>query len=242
MNKLNIPELFARAGLKHVDGLIYESLDDEGMVVMEISRATDMHRPAIYASLKRLEEKGLIEKGVRGKRTVYVKTGGAKLHAFIKGVDVAVDHALEAFPVNRKALTTGTTILEGVENIKLVLEWLLIDTPHNGIFYRFSSRDPDMKIESYMPSKYRELRDKKKVQQFVICSERLAISSYQKRMDCASKFIPSSEDVFEHGVNILIYEDKVAYVNFEKLKAYIIRDQNLADVQRAIFKVLYKRL
>ena len=61
-------------------------------------------------------------------------------------------------------------------------------------------------------------------------------------MDAKSKVVPLLEDKFEYGVNVLIFADKFALVNFTDEIAYVIRDQKVADLQRGIFKLLYNRL
>ncbi len=234
--------LFTRAGLHSSDGRVYASLETPDLNVMEIARAANLHRPATYRALIRLHKVNLVIRRTKGKRAVYRRAPTAILRTFLKTADKEIEKTLRAIVTPTSPDLTNVQILKGKEGISAVLDHMLDEIPRNGIFYRYSSRPVNMNIEKYVSKTYRKIRDAKHVQQFVIVNHGLRHGVYKKRVDAASKMVPLHEDRFEYGVNILIFGDKVAFVNFSQERAYIIHDKNVADLQRGIFKLLYNRL
>ena len=49
-------------------------------------------------------------------------------------------------------------------------------------------------------------------------------------------------DPFEYNVSQFIYNDKVAVIDLEKEKAFIIQNKEYAEFQKAIFKTLFRKL
>jgi hypothetical protein len=239
---LTTEQLLVRAGLRPTDGRVYAALGTRDANVTEIGRAAKLHRPAVYRSLERLLAKKIVLRGTKGKRDVYRRGPVAVLRAFLKGAERETERALRSIAVPGIPSDAGVQVLTGKDGISSVLDLMMREMKRNQIFYRYSSRPVDMDIEKYVPPTYRRTRDAKRIQQFVIVNERLKYSIYKKRVDAVSRMIPAKEDRFEYGVNVLIFGDKVAFVNFSEERAYIITDKKIADLQRGIFRALYSRL
>ncbi len=239
---LTMEQLFLRAGLHASDGRVYGALETPDLNVVQIARAAKLHRPAVYRSLARLHDAKLVSKKMKGKRAVYRRASAATLKVFLRRADKDVARTLRGIITSETLDDTNVLVLTGKAGLSSVLDRMMAEMKRNQIFYRYSSRPIDMDIEKYVPPTYRKVRDAKRVQQFVIVNERLKHSIYKKRIDAVSRMIPPEEDRFEYGVNVLIFGDKVAFVNFAEERAYIIKDKKVADLQRGIFKLLYNRL
>ncbi len=132
--------------------------------------------------------------------------------------------------------------LRGKEGLKLVLIDVLNTLHKNEVFYRYSARDPKIDVKDYMTANYRTLRNKKKIQQFVITHEALRNNPYQKRVDCDSRVLPSDESFLGSNTSLLIYGTKVVYVDFNIEEALMINNKDFATFHKKIFKELYNRL
>jgi hypothetical protein len=83
------------------------------------------------------------------------------------------------------------------------------------------------------------MRDRKRLDRFVINNEKAAEKMILGR---EVKTIPKEVDAFDYDINQIIYGNKVAFMDFNSDTAVLIENKKIADLQRAIFKVLYKYL
>ncbi len=132
--------------------------------------------------------------------------------------------------------------LEGRDGTKRVFDDIVRSLPRGSTFYRFSSNtDGVEKKDKYLPRAYRNLRDAKKLERQVITNEQTAKQKVPK-VERFLKVMPSDFGAFEHNVTELIYGDKVAFIDYNSETAVIIENKKIADFQRNIFQVLYKKL
>ncbi len=54
--------------------------------------------------------------------------------------------------------------------------------------------------------------------------------------------IPKEFDELNQNVTMTIYGDKIAFIDFSEEHSIIIENPMIADFQRKIFKLLYKKL
>lgn len=240
--KTQLEKLFIQHGLRKIDLLVYHTLDLKGKNITEIAKEVKSYRPQVYASIKRLLQNKLIKKISPKKRTLYIRNNSQTLKEFFFQNTISQNNLLSNIISTKQSLPENIYIYSGKKDLQKVLHDLLNQTPKDGIFYRISARKPQTDIQKFMPKAYSNVRDKKKIQQFVITNHALRNSSYKKRMDCASKVIPPKEDNFEYGMNILIYGNTTVFVNFETKVAYAITDVVLCNVLKGLFKLLYNRL
>lgn len=110
------------------------------------------------------------------------------------------------------------------------------------IFYRITSEtDTDFINETYLPKNYREKRDKKELERYVIMSSSAA-KRKTPRLERELKRIPENIDEFQDNILMTIYSDKVAFIDFNSESSILIENKQIADFQKKIFKLLYKSL
>lgn len=132
--------------------------------------------------------------------------------------------------------------LSGKEGTKRVFDDIVRSLPKGDTFYRYSSNiDGQEKKDKYVPRGYRKMRDDKKLERQVITNQVTAQRKINK-LDRFIKVIPQDFGAFVHNVTELIYGDKTAFIDYNSETAMIIESKKIADFQRHIFKVLYKKL
>ncbi len=75
----------------------------------------------------------------------------------------------------------------------------------------------------------------------VISSSKAAIPK-QKRLERDILIIPKEYDEFNQDVTMTIYGDKVAFIDFGQENSIIIENPMIADFQKKLFRLLYKKL
>jgi sugar-specific transcriptional regulator TrmB len=237
------PELLRRLGLTAHEATIYASLIENGPgTVADISRRTAIHRPIVYKHLPALREKGLVTSAPRGQRTVFVPEPPERLQALLEETRSRLDLALPALKQDFAAQGNRPAIkyYEGKAGIRSVFADLVETLGQGGTFCRYSSASESR--DAYLPKNYRELRDRKRLQRFVITSE--ARAGHKKpRLDRALKFLPRQEfGPFDFDVTQLIYGDKVAIIDYNSETATVIENQVIAEFQRQVFMALYRKI
>ena len=82
-----------------------------------------------------------------------------------------------------------------------------------------------------LPKNYREKRDKKQLERYVIMSEL-----------GASQTIPKEFDDFADNISLTLYGNKIAYIDFTTESSIIIEHQALCDFHKKMFRMLYVSL
>ena len=108
-------------------------------------------------------------------------------------------------------------------------------------YYVSEDNDSKEKRDKYVPRGYRKMRDEKKLERQVITNEQTNTHKIGK-LDRFVKVMPNDFGPFEHNVTEVIYGDKMAFIDYNSETAMIIESKRIADFQRHIFKVLYKKL
>ena len=75
----------------------------------------------------------------------------------------------------------------------------------------------------------------------VISSSKAAIPK-QKRLERDILIIPKEYDEFNQDVTMTIYGNKVAFIDFGQENSIIIENPMIADFQKKLFRLLYKKL
>ena len=238
-------QLFSQLGLKEKEANIYTTLIETGpLTVSGLSKKTGMHRPIVYKTLPSLLDKRLISLFPKGKRKLYVAENPDKLKVLLAENHKNIESMLSELKETHEKRDKKPLVkfIDGKKGIQSIFADLVDSLGRNEIFYRFSSRIHKFESEAYLPPNYRQARDKKGLQRFVITNEKTASRKKQK-MERATKILPDKESVpFHHDVTQVIYGDKIAYIDYNSDTAMIVENKKIAEFQKKIFKSLYNRL
>lgn len=243
MNKTpHVHLLLGQLGLSEAEIQVYTSLlSMRPSLVIDIAKKTGLYRPAVYKALERLEEKGLVRTLPKGKRLVYGAETPEKLETLFKNFEAEFFNHIEDLHSKYEAGKGRLNVVmgEGDEAIVSAYSDVVHSLDKNETYYRYSSLF-NLKNKKQVPKDYERTIDKKGLERLIITGERNKPS--HKRLGRSFKSIPAEFDPFEDEVNVIIYGDKVAIVDYNSKSTMTIKHQKFADFQKKIFKLLYSKL
>ena len=233
------------AGLSDRETRIWHTLAEQGALnISQLAQATGLHRPAIYATLPMLKEKALIKEVAQGKRRLAYRITGVKaLETWRASRDAVFAQQLKKI----KAKDTVQDVSDDVrvyhgKEMRRVWEEVLAWGARGKVFYRYDGYPVGTRVGSYLPPGYYETIEKKNVDRFVITNQALRSAAYRKRVECASRMMPTSFDAFEQGVSQFIFGDQIALIDFTTETAFIVKNKALAAYHMRLFKFLFHLL
>ena len=241
---MDIHTIFIRLNLKkHSDTIYLYLLDQKKPILMShIAEAIQVARPQVYRAMEGLLEYDFVKKVSMGNRAHYLANPPETITAAFNAVTTSASSHVDTLIKNStKHLPTNIFFLQGAEGIRKAFDDAVEKTPKGETFFRYTSERELAQVNKYLSPNYRTLRDKKKLERLVISNP---ISGKQKRsrLERFIKYIPAEADLFAHNIIQLIYADRIAFINLNIESVIIIEDQNLANFQKVIFKLLYKKL
>lgn len=238
-------QILEKIGLSKHESTIYLALLELGpSYITQISEKTSIHRPLVYKALPSLLEKKLVTKTRRAKRTIYMAEPPNRLETMFD--DLRIDF-FEALPeledqYSIKDQKPRVRFLQGRDGTKRVFDDIVRSLKKGDIFYRYSSNtDGQEKKDKYLPRNYRKMRDEKKLERQVITNSQTAKQKIAK-LERFVKIMPDDFGPFEHNVTEVIYGDKVAFIDYGSETAMIIESKKIAEFQKHIFRMFYKKL
>jgi sugar-specific transcriptional regulator TrmB len=236
---VTLADIFKRLDLpKHADA-VYLALEKGGpMHASAIARSARVHRPALYLSLAALKEKKLLTLTTFGKRTFYAAKPRAHIDALLHGARAASDALLAERPARS---SMGIRYFEGDKGITAVFTDVLEHSKRGDTFYRYTSeRDLDA-VNRLLPSDYRNKRDAKRLERQVISNPESGARK-RSRLERFIKYLGNDKESFRHNAIQLIYGSRIAFIDLNEKRSFIIDNSTLADFQKTIFRALYRRL
>lgn len=243
MNKnQNSYNFLRQVGLSDTEAHIYTSLLSSGeSLIMDISKKTGLHRPAIYKALKNLNDKGLVKNASKGKRLTYIAESPDHLEVLFKNIEQNFFNNIEDL---HQMHETGknkliVSMAEGEDSIRGVYSDIVHSLGKDETYYRYSSIYHFLK-KKYLPKDYQQIRDKKGLERLVITGAKN--TSHARLLGRSIKTIPSEFDLFQDEINVIIYKDKVAIIDYPSKSTMTIKHQKFAEFQKKLFKLLYSKL
>ncbi|MDE2188192.1 MAG: hypothetical protein KGJ35_00480 [Patescibacteria group bacterium] len=242
---MNTKQILERIGLTKHESAIYLALLELGPShIAKISEKTSIHRPLVYKAIPSLLEKKLITQTRRAKRTIYMAEPPNRLETMFD--DLRIDF-FEALPDLEDQYSANdqkprVRFLQGKDGTKRVFDDIVRSLKKGDVFYRISSNaDGQEKKDKYVPRNYRKMRDEKKLERQVITNSQTAKHKIAK-LDRFVKVMPDDLGPFDHNVTEVIYGDKVAFIDYGSETAMIIESKKIAEFQKHVFKMFYKKL
>lgn len=242
---MNKQQILEKIGLNKHESAIYLALLELGPShIAQISEKTSIHRPLVYKALPSLLEKKLVTETKRAKRKIYMAEPPNRLETMFD--DLRIDF-FEALPQLEDQYSVSdqkprVRFLQGRDGTKRVFDDIVRSLKKGDIFYRYSSNtDGQEKKDKYVPRNYRKMRDEKKLERQVITNAQTAKQKIAK-IERFVKIMPDDFGPFEHNVTEVIYGDKVAFIDYGSETAMIIESKKIAEFQKHIFKMFYKKL
>lgn len=234
----------ASFGFNDREFLIYHTLVTRGPLTMsDIVATSSLHRPYAYKTIEALITKKVIHLSTIKNKKLYVAESPEKVKQILELSKENADTELDALSEFYVSPHLETTVMhfQGKKGLTEVFADLVHSQKKGDVFYRYTSEKDTEYANTFLPKDYRAIRDKKALERFVISTLAVA-STKQKRLERATKIVPKNEATFSQDCIQLIYGNKVAFIDIAQLQGVIIENKNLAQFQKEIFKLLYKRL
>lgn len=231
-------------GLSQKENDVYMLLITYGpLTIADIVSRSTLHRPYAYKTIGALLEKKIVTEAKSGKRKVFIAENPSSLRNRLRDITenayAEIDSLDEIYTAPH--LESIVKTVQGKSGVTSVFADLVESQKKGDIFYRYTSETNYKHTETYLPKDYRIIRDQKKLERFVISNWGSA-EGKQKRLERSTKIIPKNESTFNQDCIQLIYGNKIAFIDVKQTQGIIIENKNLAQFQKEIFKLLYKRL
>lgn len=241
----NFIPMFRLLWLSDNESNIYLKLLEGGVcTIWELSKTTSLHRTQLYRILPFLIESGFVIQTLVWKKKYY---SPASPSVFKNSLEEIIDK-------NKQNISQLQNLFNSLDNKPNVIyekwaKWItnifsdiVSSTKKWDIFYRITSeKDTEFINNNYLPKNYRELRDKKELERYVIMSSKTA-KFKSKRLEREIKVVPEKIDEFDDNVFMTVYWEKVAFIDFNSESSIIIENKQIASFQKKLFKMLYKSL
>lgn len=243
-------EFLQKLGLGERDSVVYLLLLQNGRAgISQIARDTGLYRTMVYDAIAQLEEEGLVTASPNGKYKVYAAESPRKLEGkfleLANQFDAEIEHLVA---LHKKPLSPRPTVKyrEGKIGIIAIHDDIVETLKKGDIYYRYSSSNVhrtgthDTRPQ-YLSKKYRLLRDQKQLERKVITNVPNKAGK-RPRLEREVKVVPPDFDLFEYNVSEIIYGNKVAVIDYNTETAITIEHPRIAQFQKKIFELLFRKL
>jgi len=211
--------------------------------IAELTKITSLYRVEIYRQLPFLIESGLVIESLKWKRKNYLAASPYKIQEMYTQQQEDVEKHVESLVQNYAHRDKKPKVI--YQEWKKALMYVFSDIVNTlsawDVFYRVSSEKDVDEASIYLPKGYREIRDKKQLERYVIMSESGA-KSKSPRLERELITIPPELDDFEDNISLTIYADKIAYIDFSSETSIIIEHRALVDFHKKMFRIMYMSL
>jgi len=236
---MEVKLLLIQLGFTENEAKIYLGLVETGPItVAEIAKKTGLHRPAVYKTLPALQTRGLVTLTKKGARAFYVAEPPEKLETLLNETQIAFYNLIPELKAVYESQEKRPIVkfVEGKDGIAFVFDDLVKTLKHGEVFYRYS---PACEAHNeFLPKNYREIRDAKKLERFVITNPAQAAKK-KPRMERSIKVFPEKYGPFDQDITQVIYGDKVAFIDLKSQTALLVENPAMAEFQKRLFKMLY---
>ncbi len=243
MKKLQTKGILEKIGFSAEDSNVYMALLQGGpLSPSDLVRKTGLHRPAAYKILTKLTDAGLVSVMPKGKFKAYVAESPDKIERIFQSMEDDFNseiHELHEQYAQREKKPI-VTFDEGEKSITGVFSNVVHDLKKGETYYRYSS-GLSLDRKKYVPKDYRSVRDRKNLERLIITDETSKKKS-SVRLGKTIKAVPQDFDLFSYNVSQLIYGNKVSFIDYNTKSVITIENPMIAEFQKKIFRLLFKKL
>jgi sugar-specific transcriptional regulator TrmB len=246
-------EELINTGLKEKEAIIYNTLLSSGLLpVNEIIKKTHLKRGIVYKSLYDLIDKGLVTEDTSKKKLFFRAEHPLKLSELVEDkynevvknqntLSVILPQLVSSF--KSAGNKPGIKIYEGIEGIKAAF----MDTLNTKqkIYSIRTTSELYPGLYDWFQDVYKPQRMKNKIWTDVILTQKSAYATdyfiYDESVFRELRFVDKA--MLPNGIEMNIYGDKVAFVNFSKdteLFAIVIQNPLIVNTQKALFDLAWE--
>ena len=223
---------------------IYSFLIQSGPTLMaDISKETGQFRADTYTRMDELINQGLVMVVKVGKRKKYEAVSPEIMYSILKEKESRViEGVTEMCKIfdNQKS-SFGLEVFSGRDGIRLLYDTLVVNAKKNAELLRIESPHDFKIIKQYYTKAYFKRSGSRSggdLEKFVITNP-ATMMGRQRSLNRATKATPQSFAPFKFDFTTVIIEDRIAFIDLEKEKGVLLRDERFAEYMKAIFWMLY---
>lgn len=212
--------------------------------ITEIANYTSLHRVQLYRLLPYLIESSFVLVTTKWKKKYYSPSSPTKINEAYQEIQEANKWTINILLEKYNNIDKKPTVIynEWKKWITNIFNDIVNSLEKWDVFYRITSEIDVEKIDNtYLPKDYREKRDKKELERYVIMSNN-ASQNKKPRLEREIKVIPKNMDDFQDNILLTIYANKVWLIDFNTENSILIENKQIADFQKKLFKILFKSL
>lgn len=242
MTKKPQKNILEKLGFNTDESRTYLALIELGPAsISDIVRKAGIHRPTVYQALPNLIDRGLVSVMPKGKYKQYVPESPERLEKLL--VELEDDFNVEIHALQESFAARGrkpvVKFSEGDKAIKDLFSDAIHSLKKNDVYYRYSSA-LTLARKKYLPHDYRQVRDRKGLERYIISDESGKTSS--RKLGKYMKFVPPGVNLFDLDITQVIYGNNVSFIDYRTKTVVTIENPMIAEFQKKIFKLLYSRL
>lgn len=224
---------------------VYLALLDLGTAsASDLVRKTKLHRPIVYQALEQLCKQSLVTFSPKKRGKVYAAESPEQLQQQLDKLTKEFNRLLPSLKQRYAGNNKQPQIkyFAGEDVVTAVYDDVLATCKKGDMFYRYESPRDYKKFDEWLPPEYFErICHRKEVDKWVITNAKT--KRIKKRvLERIERAVPADFDPFEYDITQIIYNTKVAFIDFETKTAWIIDSPRFANFQRQLFKLLFQRL
>jgi sugar-specific transcriptional regulator TrmB len=235
MNDLSLLE---QMGFSRNEALIYLAALELGLSLpKEIAKKANIKRTTAYSVLEYLVQRGVIRKFEERRKTKFLAEPPEKLHFMISNLQEQFTKILPELKAryNAKDIKPKITYYEGNKAIQNVYDDTLREKPEEILEWNTNTYFERKNVDPTYIEKRVELNIKAK---------RMATANSQwhkkhklKDKEELAKTIVLPSDKFNLGIEVNIYNNKIAFLNYAENMSVIIESKAIADAMKQIYEL-----
>lgn len=238
-----LQELGLSAGAEELYRTLAEHAESD---ISDMARMAKQSRTDTYRYIAELLEHNLVRQILRGKRKLYEAVSPDAIFAILKKKEENIIDQVDSLQLifDRKTQGFGAETYAGKEGLRTVFELLVKDAKKKANLLRIESLNEPHRHKKYYPRIYFQrvsLYHKGDMERYVITNPDM-IKGRRKSLNRSIRAVPDTHLPFDFNFTSIIVEDKVAYIDYEHEKAFLIRNKRFAEYMTAIFWMLYEKL
>jgi sugar-specific transcriptional regulator TrmB len=238
---MNLSTQLTQFGLNEKQAVVYLALLELGASsVINIAKKTGILRTTVYDVLIELEKKGLLTQTKKAKKRLFLAQDPENLE---KILEEKKNRLQELMPALKSLINTSGTkpvirYYEGLEGIKEVYRDTL---KYKGKLFAFVTENIISKLGQNFADEYKTKRVKAQITVQVIGPDTQEIKEYKKtdQKDLKETRLVPKED-FPFSIEMNIYGNKVAFMNFQESLGLIIESNEIAKNMQFLFELAWR--
>ncbi len=239
---MQIQKTLLKLGLSNNETKAYAAALELGVAsVQDIARLAGLKRTTTYTVLASLIERGVVGKTTVKGKTKYLAEPPEKLLSIIKELENDIKKDLPELKAiyNRNEIKPKIIFFEGIEGIKNIFEDTIREKPSEILMWL--SDDYFKQLPGYS-AEYIKRRVALDMHAKRICTVNSIWHRKNKKHDSdeLSETIAVPKELLDTGIEVNIYNNKLAFMNFQENLGIIIESKAIADAMRQAYNLSWQ--